>query len=164
MELKDIITQITNDNNWKSKSRIIGEACEIYVKNNIKCVRCDNNNFEKCKTNEKSKDLICISCNQKYQIKAKNINNKQISNILNKKIFSTLGGDYVTTLNNITENIDYIIILYENLDYNIENILYIKSEYIDNNCIIPRKPLSINAKRVGWQGCYITFNNIEFLL
>ena len=25
--------------------------------------------FEKCKTNETSKDLICISCSQKFQIK-----------------------------------------------------------------------------------------------
>ena len=81
MELCKIITQIKKNNNWKNESRIVGEACEEYIKNNIKCIRCDNSNFEKYKTNEKSKDLICISCGQKYQIKAKCVTQKQIDNI-----------------------------------------------------------------------------------
>jgi hypothetical protein len=58
MELKEFISQIKNNNIWKSESRIVEEVCEYYVKNNINCVRCNNKNFEKCKTNEKSKNLI----------------------------------------------------------------------------------------------------------
>ena len=50
----------------------------------MKCIRC-NNNFEKYKINEKSKDLICISCNQKYQIKAKSFTHKQVNNIKCKR-------------------------------------------------------------------------------
>ena len=85
MELNELVSQVKQNNNWKSESRIIGEACEDYVKNKIKCIRCNNNNFEKYKTNEKSKDLICISCNQKYQIKAKTATHKQLDNIKCKK-------------------------------------------------------------------------------
>lgn len=81
MELNELVSQVKQNNNWKSESRIIGEACEYYVKNKIKCIRCNNNNFEKYKTNEKSKDLICVSCNQKYQIKAKSATHKQVDNI-----------------------------------------------------------------------------------
>ena len=53
---------------------------------------------------KKSKDLICISCNQKYQIKSKRATHKQVNNIKCKKQFKTIGGDYSTTLNNINEN------------------------------------------------------------
>jgi type II restriction enzyme len=164
MELHDFVEQVTLNTNWKSESRIVGEASEEYVKNNIKCIRCNNINFEKCKTNEKSKDLICIECNQKYQIKAKSATKKQINNIINNKTFKTIGGEYSTTLNNINQNIDYLIIFYEKNTYKIQNILYVKNEYIDQHCIVPRNPLSINAKRAGWQGCNIIFNNIEIII
>ena len=125
MELNKLVSQVKQNNNWKSESRIIGEACEDYVKNKMKCIRCNNNNFEKYKKNEKSKDLICLSCNQKYQIKAKSATHKKVDNIKSKKKIKTIGGDYSTTLNNINDKIDYLIILYEKQSYTILNILYI---------------------------------------
>lgn len=164
MELNELILQVKENNNWKSESRIVGEACEYYIKNNVKCVRCFDNNFEKCKTNEKSKDLICINCHQKYQIKAKSATQRQVNNIKDKNTFNTIGGEYLTTLHNINEKIDYLIILYEKQSYKIINILYIKNENITSNCIKPRKPLSITAKRAGWQGCNISFNDIQIII
>lgn len=163
MELNKLVSQVKQNNNWKSESRIIGEACEDYVKNKMKCIRCNNNNFEKYKKNEKSKDLICVSCNQKYQIKSKSATHKKVDNIKSKKKFKTIGGDYSTTLNNINDKIDYLIILYEKQSYTILNILYITNENINSNCIIPRKPLSSTAKRAGWQGCNILFDNIQLI-
>lgn len=163
MELNKLVSKVKQNNNWKSESRIIGEACEDYVKNKMKCIRCNNNNFEKYKKNEKSKDLICVSCNQKYQIKAKSATHKKVDNIKSKKKFKTIGGDYSTTLNNINDKIDYLIILYEKQSYTILNILYITNENINSNCIIPRKPLSSTAKRAGWQGCNILFDNIQLI-
>ena len=85
MELNELVSKVKQNNNWKNESRIIGEACEEYIQNKIKCIRCNNNNFEKYKTNEKSKDLICISCNQKYLIKAKSFTHKQVNNIKCKR-------------------------------------------------------------------------------
>ena len=32
MELNELVSQVKQNNNWKSESRIIGEACEDYVK------------------------------------------------------------------------------------------------------------------------------------
>tara|TARA_Y100000389_G_scaffold103271_1_gene100160 strand:- start:1199 stop:1702 length:504 start_codon:yes stop_codon:yes gene_type:complete len=163
LELSNVVTQIRNNNNWKSESRIVGEACEEYIKKNMKCVRCENINFEKCKTNEKSKDLICLECNQKYQIKAKCGTEKQIEKIIHNKKFKTIGGEYSTTINNINQNIDYIIIIYKKTSYEVIKMLYIKNEFINTECITPRKPLSLTAKRSGWQGCHITFNNFEII-
>ena len=118
MELNRLVTQIRDNNNWNNQSRIVGEACEEYIKNNI--------NFEKCKTNEKSKDLVCLICHQKYQIKAKCASQKQINNI-SKNQFKTIGDEYSTTIHNIDEKIDYLIILYEKNSYKIKkNIMYQK--------------------------------------
>jgi hypothetical protein len=162
-ELSNLVTKITKDNKWKSSSRIIGEACEEYIKSNIECFRCKTKIFNKCKTNEKSKDIICFNCNQNYQIKAKMSNSKEITKIRTDKVFKTLGGEYSTTLANLNQSIDYIILLYEKQTYSILDILYVKNEDIDESCFIPRKRLSESAKRTGWQGCYIVFNNIEFI-
>ena len=164
VELIELISQVKENNNWISEGRIVGEACEQYIKKNIKCLRCNDINYEKCKTNEQSKDLICISCNQKFQIKGKNVTQKQVQNIKNKNAFNTIGGEYSTTIKNINQQIDYLIILYEKQSYKILNILYIKTENINYTCIMPRKPLSITAKRAGWQGCKILFDNIQFIL
>jgi type II restriction enzyme len=163
MELNNIIFEIKNNNNWKSESKIVGEACEYYIKNNINCVRCNNINYEKCKTNEQSIDLICKSCDQNIQIKAKSTTQTQVNNIKNTNSFKTIGGEYSTTLKNVDKRIDYFIILYEKQSYRIINILYIKNENINSDCILPRKPLSITAKRAGWQGCNIVFNNIQII-
>ena len=163
MELSVIITQIKEGTNWKSESRIVGEACEEYIKTNMKCVRCTGS-FGKCKTNEKSVDLFCLNCGQKYQIKAKCTTPTQLRNIMNKNMFKTIGGDYSTTVNNICENIDYFIILYGKDSYEIYNILYSKKENMNTECIVPRKPLAPTAKRAGWQGCIIIFNHFEVLI
>jgi type II restriction enzyme len=164
MDLNEYISKVKEEHTeWKSESRIVGEASENYTKDNIKCLRCNENNFKKCKTNEQSKDLICISCNQKFQIKAKSVTQQQVNNIKTKNKFTTLGGEYSTTLKNINEQIDYLIILYEKHTYKIISMLYIKYENINFKCIIPRKPLAITAKRAGWQGCTFIFDNIQII-
>ncbi len=163
MQLKEIIEQIKNENKWKSESRIVGEASEIYIKNNLYCIRCNHKEFTKCKTNEKSKDLICFSCNQKYQIKAKTITNKGLHKIISTNSIHLIGGEYSTTLQNLDQQIDYLILLYEKNEYKIRNILFIPFDKVNNQCIIPRKPLSQKAKRANWQGCYIQFNDFTIL-
>ena len=152
---------------WKNNSRIIGKAAEKYCYDHINCLVCNSSHWYECQTNEKSKDLICIQCNKKYQIKCKNITQKEHTNIVKNKIFKTLGAEYKTTLNSVKQNIDYIIILYDKITYNIIDILHIDSKFIiikdDGFCdnIIPRKPLSEKARRKGWQGCYLLFTNFS---
>lgn len=164
-----MIDYIQNEKDWKNKSRIIGEACEKYVQDNIKCFRCflnnnNKNNFNKCKVNEKSKDFICVNCNQKYQVKAKGITNKSLNKIIINKTCKILGGEYKTTLNSLNQNIDYLIVLYDKTLYSIKKYLYVKYEQIDSNCILARKPLSVTARRSGWTGCYVLLKNFDIIL
>lgn len=120
MELSNIIAKIRDTNKWKSESRIVDESCEEYIKNNIQCVRCKNSNFQKYKPNEKSKDLHCLACGQKYQIKAKSVTQRQINNIVNSNKFKTIGGEYNTTIQHINQSIDYLIVLYEKKSYEVK--------------------------------------------
>ena len=48
-------------------------------------------------------------------------------------------------------------------NYFIIDVLNIKSQNLTKENIIPRTPLSKNAKRGGWQGCNLIFNNFESL-
>lgn len=161
MFLQDYIDEVKLENPlWKSKSRIIGRAGEIFCCNCMKCIKCDSSNWLECITNEKSKDQICIKCNKKYQIKCKNITEKQYNNIMSSKIFKTIGAEYNTTLKSVEEKIDYIIILYDK-KYKILDILHINSDNINCNNIIPRKKLGPNARRAGWKGCYLNFTDFN---
>lgn len=84
---------------------------------------------------------------------------KSISCIKEKNTeIKIIGGDYKSTLAHLDENIDYLIVLYDKLSYNIDVFLHIQHEDVNEENIIPRKPLSLNAKRAGWQGCYLHFN------
>ena len=101
---------------------------------------------------------------KKYQIKCKNITEKSYKNLKKNRIFRTIGAEYNTTLKSISKQIDYIIILYnKKIEYNILDIIHINSDNITCNNIIARKPLGINAKRAGWQGCKLYFTNINFI-
>jgi type II restriction enzyme len=164
MSLQQQIDKVKEDNPlWKSNSRIIGRAAEIYSFKNIICQNCNEMNWLECDINAKSKDQICKNCGKKYQIKCKNTTKKLYNNIKKNNEFKTIGAEYNITLKSVEDEIDYIIILYEKVNHNILNIIHIKSVDITCDNIIPRKPLSKNAKRAGWQGCNLHFTNIHFI-
>ena len=164
MSLQQQINKVKEDNpSWKSNSRIIGRAAEIYSCEKIKCIKCNEMNWLECDINAKSKDQICKKCGKKYQIKCKNTTKKLYNNIKKNNEFKTIGAEYNITLKSIEDQIDYIIILYEKVNLTILDIIHIKSVNITCDNIIPRKPLSKNAKRAGWQGCNLYFTNIHFI-
>ena len=164
MSLEFYINKVKEQNPlWKNNSRIIGRAAEIYSCEKIKCIKCNEMNWLECNVNEKSKDQICKNCGKKYQIKCKNISEKSYNNIKKNDEIKTIGAEYNTTLKNIENQIDYIIILYKKINNDILGIIHIKSDNITYNNIIPRKPLSNSAKRAGWQGCNLHFTNINFI-
>ena len=147
---------------WKSASQIIGRAGEMYCYINMKCMICFSSDWLKCAINEKAKDQICDKCNKNYQIKCKKITKKQYKKIKNEMKFKTLGAQYRTTLESLKENIDYIIILYNEQNI-VLGVLHIKSSDITSENIIPRKKLGKTAKRAGWQGCNLHFDKFTYI-
>ena len=163
MSLQPQIDKVKEQNPlWKSNSRIIGRAAEIYSCEKIQCIKCNEMNWLECIVNAKSKDQICKNCGKKYQIKCKNTTEKEYNKLKKTRIFKTVGGEYNTTLKSIKEKIDYIIILYDK-EYVILDIIHIKCDDITGDNFIPRNKLSPDARRAGWQGCNLHFANINFI-
>jgi hypothetical protein len=103
-------------------------------------------------------------CQKNYQIKCKKITKTQHATMLRNKMFKTIGAEYNTTLKSIEQHIDYIIVLYDNTNYDIIDIIHINSCSITSSNIIPRKPLSEKAVRKGWQGCKLQFSDFNSIL
>ena len=138
---------------WKNNSRIYGQAIEDWVIKNYIC-SCGGF-FESLNANAKSIDGICSSCGNKIQIKSSHHKFKP-----NKQnILKILGAEYKTTLNSIiASDWDLILVAYCKNENKINQFLKIDSSCINENSVVPRKPLAITARRAGWQGCYSTFN------
>ena len=152
---RSFLNEINSVNqNWKSNSRIFGAAIEMWVEKNLNC-ECSGI-FINQKANQKAYDAICSKCSKKIQIKA----SKKIFKPNKNGELKILGSEYKTTLKSLNESNgwDLYLLAYNLEDYKIEQILMIKSSDINEECVIPRKKLGPNARRAGWQGCYMSFN------
>ena len=156
--------EVETERNWKSKSKIMGQATENYVKENIYCPVCDKrSDLNSYPINTKSKNFRCKNkdCRKRFQVQALKVNERKFKKIQKTREIKTMGGDYRTTIKNLKEEIDYIIILYEERNLYIYDIIHISSDTINESNIIPRSPLSPKAKRAGWQGCFLYFKDIH---
>ncbi|NDC89976.1 MAG: hypothetical protein EB075_14465 [Bacteroidetes bacterium] len=92
-------------------------------------------------------DAVCVDCGQCYQIKGVRNANRCPS--------SVLGGEYQTTVKgHRAQRIDFLVVVCEDL-----RVFHMKDYRI-----LPRKPLSSNARRAGWQGCVVRFEGPGTLL
>lgn len=127
---------VKQETGWKNPSRLMGEACERYVVQEVRCPRCTGT-FVRFPTNEKFKDIYCNHCFQSFQIKK------------GKDTNCLLGGDYFTTINNLKQ-VDFLVV-------KPSGTFHIPHERIKKHMVVPRKPLSANARRAGWRGCVLRF-------
>lgn len=161
--LKSCVAEVMTTNPfWTSNSRILGRAAELYTCRAVKCPRCSADNWLECVTNEKSKDQVCQSCNKQFQIKCKKMTQKQIDRVHTTGKFSTIGAEYSTTLKSLEDNIDYILVIYNEQNVLLD-LIHIKSEDITPECVVPRTPLAETARRAGWQGCTLKFDKLTSL-
>ena len=91
---------------WTSKSRIFGQAVELWVQENISC-ECSGK-FVLERANKKSYDARCNLCGKKIQIKAQ----KSSFRPNKKNILSILGSEYKTTLKSIDKQKEKLRIEY----------------------------------------------------
>jgi len=155
--LTDNCKRIKEDRKWTSSSRIVGEAIEDCVCK-MACPVCNESCLIKYMANQKSKDIKCEKCNCQIQVKGTKTTKKK------QTILKLTGAEYKTTCLSIKENVvHYLVVLYsvKGDKYTVDDILFIDRLDITENCVIPRKPLSVTARRAGWQGCYLHFNKFK---
>jgi len=140
---------------WKTESRIYGEACEFWIAEHYGCPVCSEGELKKLTANEKSVDHQCSSCDELFQAKA------------HKKSFEKrdgsvgfIGAEYATTVASLEKEKKWNLILveYDKDSEEVKRVGTVLKENITKDNVIPRKPLSENARRAGWQGCNFKFN------
>jgi type II restriction enzyme len=138
---------------YNSNSQLIRVVSEEWFSTQMFCPSCTNDRLESLPNNSKAADFICASCNETYQLKSKKL-------ALGRKI---VDGHYDTMHNAITEGRapNFCFMTYDLNNLSITNLLLVPRFFINLPIIEKRKPLSIAARRAGWTGCNILFQEIS---
>ncbi len=87
--------------------KIVGMFMEFFVANEVYCPRCNKKTLESLSTHAPSLDLICKSCETKYEIKSKCMSANIIPNDL---VFNH--GNYYDYINRQKQGLDIMLIIY----------------------------------------------------
>ncbi len=148
-------------NKYTSKSQIARIITEKWVEDNLYCPKCGRP-LKKYNDNTPVYDFYCdhsdeIITNQifnreNFQLKSqsKPISNRVIGAEYNKTIQSLKNGNFPSL----------ILLSYDIKTHQVTEVIFVNRMAITKSSIKPRKPLSENAKRSNWQGCYIDLKAI----
>lgn len=137
---------------YKNKSQKIRVLTEDWVLNNIYCPRCGYPKMQHFPNNQAVADYFCPNCQNEYELKSKN-------GSIGKKI---IDGAYDTFIERITSNNnpDFFILSYNAEKMCVKDLWVIPKHFFIPEIIERRKPLADTAKRAGWIGCNILFDQI----
>lgn len=141
--------------NYNNKSQIIRVLSENWVLENSYCPACGDFTLFEFENNRPVADVYCKDCLEEFELKSNKLKNE--SKMPNK----ILDGAYSSMISRINSdnNPNFFFLTYNN-NWRISNFLLIPKQFFSNEIIIKRKPLSVNARRAGWIGCYIDITNI----
>jgi type II restriction enzyme len=135
-----------------SSSQIARVLTESWVKQNIFCPSCGNEELNQFSNNSPVADFFCKTCKSEYELKSK------------KDSFTPriVDGAYSKMLERINceNNPHFFFLNYSSKTLEVSNFLVIPRYYIINDVIEKRKPLSSVARRAGWIGCNILLQSI----
>lgn len=151
----DISFNLSVASRYKSKSQIARVLTEDWVSRNVYCPSCGCNSLNEFPNNVPVADFSCSGCRSEYELKSKKDN-------FGSKI---VDGAYKTIIGRINSNNNpnFFFLDYSYIDAVVNNFFVIPKHYFVEDVIEKRKPLKSKARRAGWVGCNILFNNIPEL-
>ena len=137
---------------YKSPSQITRVLTEDWVARSLFCTACAHSKLELTPANTKVIDFICPNCKETYQLKSQRvrIGNKVLDAAYEPMIHSIRTGKVPNML----------FLHYDPHVYCVENLIVVPRYFLSPSCIEKRKPLSENARRAGWVGCYIVLKQL----
>lgn len=137
---------------YHSKSQIIRVLTETWVQNNIYCPRCGYNKILHFPNNSAVADFYCPMCKNEYELKSK-------SGAIGHKIAD---GAYDSFIQRITSdnNPDFFILSYDTYKLCVDDLWVVPKHFFVPSIVEKRKPLADTARRAGWTGCNILFDEI----
>ena len=143
-----------------TNKQILGAKGETIVCKEFSCPRCKKEKtLKKLPTNFKCADVICDFCGYLAQVKTKTVNN--IDNIPNNILGAAWGPQKLRMESGIYFPLFLVL---NNPEINTYSVFYLSADLQSSDMFIPRKPLSKNAKRAGWQGFYYDGKLIKKLM
>lgn len=137
------------DHHIKNKSQIARIITEQWVVENIFCPSCGDF-IKKHSNNRPVADFYCQKCLCDFELKSKN-------GVYKNRVNS---GSYEKMNERLSCFNSPHFFFMEHNGVNVKNFFLIPGFFFTPQVIEKRKPLSKNAKRAGWVGCNILFNQI----
>ena len=129
----------------------LGDFGENFISKNVDCPSCKRTerSLRLLPTNFKCADLICDFCGYLAQVKSVTVNDVQI---LPKTI---LGAAWGPQRERMQAGIYFpLYLVAKDADAKVA-VYYLPKDLQTEEMFVPRKPLSVDAKRAGWQGFMI---------
>ncbi len=136
---------------YRSNAQKIRVISEEWIEKNIYCPVCGYSQLINLPNNMPVADLQCKSCGEIFELKSKCGN-------ISRKIPD---GAYSTMIERIssTSNPNLFIMGYDE-KYSVKSLFIVPKFFFTTEIIEKRNPLSASAKRAGWVGCNILFDQI----
>lgn len=130
-----------------TRKQKLGKKGEKLIVQQCSCPRCKHEKtLKQLPRNFKCADIICEFCGYLAQVKTKRTNDtERLPN-------SILGGAWVVQKERMDAGIYFPLFIVLINDKKEHSIHYLPADLQPKEMFIPRKPLSENAKRAGWQG------------
>lgn len=148
----DIWFDSSQSERYQSKTQRIRVLTETWTGENLYCPHCGNDRLIHFPNNCAVADFYCPCCQRQYELKSKN-------GMIGHKIAD---GAYKTFIQRITSsnNPDFFILSYNATQLCVENMWLVPGHFFVPAIVEKRVPLASTAKRAGWIGCNILFNQI----
>jgi type II restriction enzyme len=128
---------------------------ETWAEMNLYCLHCTRDALTRLPDNTPVADFACQTCSTTYQLKSKD-------GRFGPKL---IGAAYDATLRAVREGKMPAHILVE-FDSRRSSVVFadaLPGALIDETRVIARRPLSLNARRAGWQGCMIDVSGLPLV-
>lgn len=137
---------------YKSHSQAARVLTENWAVSNMYCPRCGNPKLFHFPNNSAVADFFCPECKNEYELKSK-------KGEIGHKISD---GAYDTFIQRITSNNnpDFFVMTYNPFELCVDNLWVIPKHFFTPAIVEKRKPLSDGARRAGWVGCNILFDEV----
>jgi len=137
---------------YRSKSQIARVMTENWVQTNMFCPRCGHRRLSHFQNNAPVADFLCENCGSQFELKGKN-------GALGKKVAD---GAYDSMIQRITgnDNPDFFFMSYSAAANRVNDFFIVPKYFFVPGIIEKRKPLAETARRAGWTGCNILFDQI----
>ncbi|MBQ9347827.1 MAG: DpnI domain-containing protein, partial [Oscillibacter sp.] len=137
---------------YTSSTQKIRVITERWAENQLYCPCCGCTGLQKFENNRPVADFFCPECREQYELKSK-------AGPIGKKV---VDGSYETMISRIVSlsNPNFFFLQYEKMKLRVNALTFVPKYFLSPSLIEKRPPLSPAARRAGWTGCSILYQEI----